>query len=127
VGILTLVGYTVNNTIVVFDRVRENVRVAPARPFRQTVNLAINETLVRNLNVSITTLVAILAMLVLGGDSMRDFLLVLFIGLLVGTYSSTVISAQLLVAWEAGELGNIFRLRFLRRRKPAVQGQQAQA
>lgn len=126
VGILTLVGYTVNNTIVVFDRVRENVRVAPARPFRQTVNLAINETLVRNLNVSITTLIAILAMLLLGGDSMRDFLLVLFIGLLVGTYSSTVIAAQLLVAWESGELGGIVRLRFLRRRKAQAQPQSQQ-
>ena len=127
VGILTLIGYTVNNTIVVFDRVRENVRVAPARPFRQTVNLAINETLARNLNVSITTLIAILAMLLLGGDSMRDFLLVLFIGLLVGTYSSTVIAAQLLVAWESGELGSIVRLRFLRRRKAQPQPQSQQA
>ncbi|MSQ08683.1 MAG: protein translocase subunit SecF [Dehalococcoidia bacterium] len=123
VGILTLIGYTVNNTIVVFDRVRENVRVAPARPFRQTVNLAINETLVRNLNVSITTLIAILAMILLGGDSLRDLLLVLFLGLLVGTYSSTVIAAQILVAWESGELGRIVRLRFLRRRKAPIQAQ----
>lgn len=119
VGVLTLVGYTVNNTIVVFDRVRENVRIAPARPFRQTVNLAINETLTRNLNVSITTLIAILAMLLLGGQSLRDFLIVLLVGLTVGTYSSTFIAAQIVVAWDAGELRRLFRVPFRRRTAPA--------
>jgi preprotein translocase subunit SecF len=125
VGVLTLIGYTVNNTIVVFDRVRENVRIAPARPFRQTVNLAINETLTRNLNVAVTTLIAIFAMILLGGDTLLDFLIILFVGLLVGTYSSTFIAAQILVAWESGELTRVFRLRFLRRRKAPPQPQRA--
>lgn len=124
VGVLTLIGYTVNNTIVVFDRVRENVRIAPARPFRQTVNLAINETLTRNLNVSITTLIAILAMLLLGGSTLRDFLIILLVGLSVGTYSSTLIAAQIVVAWESGELRRLFRNPFRRRKAPA-QPQQA--
>jgi preprotein translocase subunit SecF len=121
VGVLTLIGYTVNNTIVVFDRIRENVRLAPSRPFGQTVNLAINETLTRNLNVSVTTLVAILAMLLLGGATLRDFLIILFVGLFVGTYSSTFIAAQLVVAWESGELGRW--LRFWRRRDSTRSGQ----
>ncbi len=121
VGVLTLIGYTVNNTIVVFDRIRENVRLAPSRPFGQTVNLAINETLTRNLNVSVTTLIAILAMLLLGGATLRDFLIILFVGLFVGTYSSTFIAAQLVAAWESGELGRW--LRFWRRRRPQAQTQ----
>ncbi len=123
VGVLTLIGYTVNNTIVVFDRIRDNVRTAPARPFRQAVNLAINESLVRNVNVSVTTLLAVLALLLLGGSTMRDFLVILFVGLSVGLYSSTFVSAQILVAWESGELGRW--LRFWRRRKAQPQAQQA--
>ena len=127
VGILTIIGYSVNNTVVVFDRVRENVRTASSRPFKATVNQALNETLTRNLNTNITTLIAVLAMLVLGGQSLRDFMILLFIGIGVGAYNSTFIAAQMLVAWESGELGSIVRLRFLRRRKaPApVQSQQA--
>jgi preprotein translocase subunit SecF len=123
VGVLTLIGYTVNNTIVVFDRVRENVRLFPSRPFRQSVNLAINETLTRNLNVSITTLLAVAAMLVLGGDTLRDFMIVLFVGIGVGLYSSTFIASQLLVAWESGELGRMLRFPF--RRKQANPAQTA--
>ena len=123
VGVLTLIGYTVNNTIVVFDRIRENVRIAPARPFAQTVNLAISETLARNLNTSITTLIAILAMLLLGGSTMRDFLIILFVGLCVGLYGSTFIAAQMVVAWESGEFGRW--LRFWRRRKAQPQPEQA--
>ena len=123
VGILTIIGYSVNNTVIVFDRVRENVRSAPSRPFGATVNQAINETLVRNLNSNITTLIAVLAMLMLGGQSLRDFMILLFIGIGVGMYSSTFVAAQLLVSWESGELGDIARLRFLRRRKPQVKPQ----
>jgi preprotein translocase subunit SecF len=111
VGILTVIGYSVNDTIVVFDRIRENVTLAPGRPFRSTVNLSINETIVRSLATSITTMIVILAMLLFGGASLRDFLLVLLTGVAVGTYSSIFIAAQVLVAWESGELS-----RFMPRR-----------
>jgi preprotein translocase subunit SecF len=103
VGILTVVGFSVHDTIVVFDRIRENVRLSPGRPFSQSVNLAIGETLLRSLGTSITTIFVILAMLLLGGETLRDFLVVLLCGMVVGSYSSIFIAAQVLVGWENGD------------------------
>ncbi len=100
VGILTVIGYSVNDTIVIFDRIRENVNLAPGRDFRSTVNLSINESITRSLGTSITTMTVILAMLLFGGASLRDFLIVLLAGVLIGTYSSIFIAAQVLVLWE---------------------------
>ena len=100
VGILTVIGYSVNDTIVIFDRIRENVTLAPGREFQSTVNLAINESVTRSLGTSITTMTVILAMLLFGGASLRDFLIVLLAGVIVGTYSSIFIAAQVLVLWE---------------------------
>jgi len=100
VGILTVIGYSVNDTIVIFDRIRENVTLAPGRDFRSTVNLSINESITRSLGTSITTTTVILAMLLFGGASLRDFLIVLLAGVLVGTYSSIFIAAQVLVLWD---------------------------
>jgi preprotein translocase subunit SecF len=100
VGILTVIGYSVNDTIVIFDRIRENVTLAPARDFRATVNLSINESVTRSLGTSITTTTVILAMLLFGGASLRDFLIVLFAGVIIGTYSSIFVAAQVLVLWE---------------------------
>ena len=114
VGILTIIGYSVNDTIVVFDRVRENSLRAPDRPLRTTVNLSITETIGRSLATSITTMSVVLAMLLFGGPTLRDFLLVLLTGVVVGTYSSIFVAAQVLVAWEEGGLTR--PLRWLRRR-----------
>jgi preprotein translocase subunit SecF len=100
VGILTVIGYSVNDTIVIFDRIRENVTLAPGREFRSTVNLSINESVTRSLGTSITTMTVILAMLLFGGASLRDFLIVLLAGVMIGTYSSIFIAAQVLVLWE---------------------------
>ena len=100
VGILTVIGYSVNDTIVIFDRIRENVTMAPGREFRSTVNISINESITRSLGTSITTITVILAMLLFGGASLRDFLIVLLLGVLVGTYSSMFVAAQVLVVWE---------------------------
>jgi preprotein translocase subunit SecF len=102
VGILTVIGYSVNDTIVVFDRIRENQLRLPNRVFSETVNLAINESIARSLNTSATTCLVILAMLFFGGTSLRDFLLVLLLGVIIGTYSSIFIAAQFLVFWEEG-------------------------
>ena len=120
VGILTVIGYSVNDTIVIFDRIRENVRLAPGRQFRSTVNLSINETFTRSLATSVTTMTVILAMLLFGGVSLRDFLIVLLAGVVVGTYSSIFIAAQVLVAWDAaGGLRGLLPERF-RRSSPEI-------
>ncbi len=118
VGILTVIGYSVNDTIVIFDRIRENVLLVPSREFRLTVNTSIRESIIRSIGTSVTTSTVILAMLLFGGQSLRDFLIVLLLGVIVGTYSSIFIAAQVLVIWEQGELGRYFRLlpRFRRRR-----------
>ena len=118
VGILAIIGYSVNNTIVVFDRIRENVVRHPGRDFEVSVNVSLNETLSRNLNTSLTTTTAILAVILFGGPTIRDFMLVLLIGILAGTYSSLFLASNFLVSWEKGEL-RLPRLPFGRRRKPA--------
>ena len=110
VGILTVAGYSVNDTIVVFDRIRENTIRVPDRRLEDTVNLSIVESVGRSINTSFTTLLVLLAMLLIGGDSIRELLLVVAIGVLVGTYSSIFIAAQFIVIWERREFGRIFTL-----------------
>lgn len=119
VGILTVIGYSVNDTIVIFDRLRENTLIAPNRPFRSTVNLSINETITRSLATSITTATVILAMLLFGGPTLRDFLIVLLTGVIVGSYSSIFVASNLLVAWDSGTLGKVMGAPFRRFRRQA--------
>ncbi|MDE0823423.1 MAG: protein translocase subunit SecF [Dehalococcoidia bacterium] len=109
VGLLIVAGYSVNDTIVVFDRIRENVSRHPDRDLAPMVNLSIMESMGRSLNTSITTLVVLMAMLFIGGNSIRELLLVLAIGALAGTYSSIFIASQYLVMWDRGEIGRFFR------------------
>jgi preprotein translocase subunit SecF len=109
VGLLTVAGYSVNDTIVVFDRIRENVIRQPGRPFDALVNLSIIETLGRSLNTNFTVLLVLLAMLLIGGTSLRELLLSIFIGVAVGSYSSIFIASQFLVIWERGEFGKALR------------------
>ena len=110
VAILIVAGYSVNDTIVVFDRIRENVVRHPDRGLDAMVNLSVIETIGRSLNTSFTTLFMLLAMLLLGGPSIRELLLAVALGTVVGTYSSIFIASQFLVIWDRGEIG-----RFLRR------------
>ena len=119
---MTIVGYSVNDTIVIFDRIRENVRLAPAASLAENVNASLVQTLGRSLNTSITVLLTILAMLLLGGSSIREFLLVLLVGIISGTYSSVAVAAQLLVAWEEGELDRFFAWVPGRRKREATAG-----
>ena len=116
VGLLIVAGYSVNDTIVVFDRIRENVVRHPDRELGPLVNLSIMESMGRSLNTSFTTLFVLIAMLLIGGPSIRELLLVLAIGAVVGTYSSVFIASQFLVMWDRGEI-----LRVLRR-GPAAAG-----
>ena len=116
-GLLTIIGFSVHDTIVVFDRVRENVRLAPTAPFAENVNAALVQTLARSLNTSVTLLLTIFALLWLGGSTVQSFLLVLLVGVVAGAYSSIAIAAQVLVAWEADDVPRLFgRLR--RRGRP---------
>ncbi len=110
VGILTVAGYSVNDTIVVFDRIRENSIRVPDRRLEDTVNLSIIESVGRSINTSFTTLLVLLSMLLIGGDAIRVLLLVVAIGVVVGTYSSIFIAAQFIVIWERREFGRIFSL-----------------
>lgn len=102
-GLLTIVGYSINNTVVIFDRVRENMTRLPSPDFSATVNTSLVQTLVRSLNTSLTTLCVILALLLFGGATIYYFVLVLFVGVLVGTYSATCLAGPMLVVWEKGE------------------------
>ena len=108
-GVLTVIGYSVNDTIVVFDRIRENVARMPGERLEKVVNTSLLETIGRSLNTSITLLVTIAALIFLGGESIRSFLYVLLIGLVTGTYSSIFIASQLLVSWETGEVARLLR------------------
>ena len=109
VGILTVAGYSVHDTIVVFDRIRENTSRHLDTTLTPLVNRSILETIGRSLNTSLTVMFVLLAMLLIGGPSIRGFLLVLAIGVVIGTYSSIFNASALLVAWDRGEIGQFFR------------------
>ena len=111
VAVLTVIGYSVNDTIVVFDRLRENVLNYSNRGFSQNVNVSISETIGRSLNTSLTVLIVLLALLLFGGATIRTFLLVLIIGVVAGTYSSIAVASQVLVAWENGDFGRLLPFR----------------
>ncbi len=103
VALLTVIGYSVNDTIVIFDRLRENVINYQNRSLSANVNLSISETLGRSINTSATIMFPLLALMLFGGETLQGFLLVLIIGVVSGTYSSIGIAAQLLAAWDRGD------------------------
>ncbi|MFC2022305.1 protein translocase subunit SecF [Chloroflexota bacterium] len=106
-GILAVIGYSVNNTVVVFDRIRENLTRDAKSDFEVVVNNSLVETLSRSLNTSLTTLFVVLALLFFVGVSIQNFAVVLLIGIIAGTYSSLCIAPALLVVWKKGEWGRI--------------------
>ena len=99
-AILTSVAFSIHDTIVVFDRVRENLRVGPRLTFDQVINLSTVQTMTRSLNTSLTVVFVLLSLVIFGGDSIRGFVLALLIGIVTGTYSSIFNASTLLVAWE---------------------------
>ena len=109
IALLTVIGYSVNDTIVVFDRLRENILRYPNRNIVAIANISISESVGRSLNTSLTLLFTLLALLLFGGPTIRIFLWVLIIGVIAGTYSSIGIATQVLVAWESGAIGRLFR------------------
>ena len=108
-GVLTTIGYSVNDTIVVFDRVRENVARYMGASMRELVDISVRETIGRSLNTSITLIVVVVTLLLFAGPSIRPLLYVLLAGVTVGTYSSIFIASLMLVSWEEGEIGRFFR------------------
>ena len=119
IALLTVIGYSVNDTIVVFDRIRENVATHPNRELREVVNLSISETIGRSLNTSLTLLITISALLLFGGGTIREFLLTLLIGVIAGTYSSIAIASQALISWEYGDLPRVLGRRSAAEPEPA--------
>jgi preprotein translocase subunit SecF len=117
-GLLTVVGFSVHDSIVVFDRIRENVGRGVIRSFPDAVNHSLLQTMGRSFNTSLTLIFSILALLLLGGESIRDFLLVLLIGVSTGTYSSVFIASMFLVTWQQGDIARLWR-RMTRRRRTA--------
>ncbi|MEW6141881.1 MAG: protein translocase subunit SecF [Chloroflexota bacterium] len=117
-GVLAVVGYSINNTIVVFDRIRDNMTRSISKDFASLVNSSILETFTRSLNTSLTTLFVILALYFIGGATIRNFMMVLLVGVVVGTYSASCVAPQLLVVWERGEWGRFFSWLPFGKRKP---------
>ncbi len=102
-AILTVVGFSVHDTIVVFDRLRENIRLGVSKDFPTVVDYSMNQTLGRSLATSLTVAFVLLALLLIGGVTTRDFVLTMLVGIIVGTYSSIFVASQLLVVWHNKE------------------------
>ena len=99
VAFLIVVGYSINNTVVVFDRIRENLLKRVGSTFTETVNRSLSQTLARSLNTSLTTLFVLIAIFFLGGETLKYFALVLILGVIAGTYSSFFLVSPILVSW----------------------------
>jgi preprotein translocase subunit SecF len=99
-ALLTILGFSVHDTIVVYDRIRENLLKGQSRDFEDAVNNSVNETITRSINTSLTTALVLLALYFLGGETIKQFTLVLFLGIVIGTYSSIFIASPLMVVFE---------------------------
>ncbi|MGH7363486.1 MAG: protein translocase subunit SecF [Candidatus Methylomirabilales bacterium] len=109
-ALLTLAGYSLTDTVVVYDRIRENLRARRRETLAETINASINQVLARTMMTSLTTLLAVLALLLVGGEVLRGFAFALFLGIIVGSYSSWFVASPIVYEW---------RLAADRRRRPA--------
>jgi preprotein translocase subunit SecF len=98
-ALLTIIGYSLNDTIIVFDRIRENLIKYHKNPLEIVINRSVNETLSRTILTSGTTLIVVVALFVLGGGIIHDFAFALLVGIIVGTYSSIYVASPILLAW----------------------------
>ncbi len=103
-ALLTVLGFSVHDTIVVFDRIRENLRIKAGLALSEIINSSINQTLVRSINTSLTVVFVLTALLLFGGETIRYFVLALLIGIVAGTFSSIFIASPLLMVWNRTEL-----------------------
>ena len=95
-AILTIIGYAINDNVVIFDRIRENIGLHPNDNFKQTVNRSLNATLTRTVNTSVSTLLPMLAIAIFGGESIRGLAVALILGILFGTYASIMIGTPVM-------------------------------
>ena len=116
VAVLTVIGFSVHDTIVVFDRIRENFIRRAGDSFEDVVNHSLAQTLTRSLNTSLTVILTLVVLMLFGGVTIRTFVLALLVGITTGTYSSIFVASMLLVSWHIGELNWLwpFRRRGLR-------------
>jgi preprotein translocase SecF subunit len=108
-AILTVIGYSVHDTIIVFDRLRENLPRWRTEPFEVVCNRSVLETVNRSIITSLSTMFVIIAILAFGGATIRQFITIILVGVISGTYSSIFNAVPILVSWRKGELGNLFR------------------
>src|ERR1700730_5619356 len=104
VAVLTVIGFSVHDTIVVFDRIRENFTRRAGEPFEDVVNHSLAQTLTRSLNTSLTVILTLIVLMLFGGITIRTFVLALLVGITTGTYSSIFVASMLLASWHIGEL-----------------------
>ena len=96
---LTLVGYSINDTVIVFDRVRENLKIHKTMPLKEVINMSVNRTMSRTILTGGTTLLTILVLLIFGGEVLRSFAFTLFFGIIIGTYSSIFVASALVLEY----------------------------
>ena len=98
-ALLTIIGYSLNDTIIVFDRIRENIRQMHKSSLEEIINRSINETLSRTILTSFTTLIVLFSLVFLGGEIIHDFAFSMIVGIIIGTYSSIFVASPILLAW----------------------------
>ena len=108
-ALLTIGGYSLTDTVVVFDRIRENIRLRKRGTFSETINLSVNEVLSRTVITSITTFMACIALLVFGGVVLKDFSLALALGIIIGTYSSVFVASPIVAMWRGEKMVQVRR------------------
>ena len=108
-ALLTIGGYSLTDTVVVFDRIRENIRLRKKNTFSETINLSVNEVLSRTVITSLTTFVACVALLLFGGVVLKDFSLALAIGIIIGTYSSIFVASPIVAIWRGEKMIQVKR------------------
>jgi preprotein translocase subunit SecF len=96
---LTIVGYSLNDTIVVYDRIRENIKIHKGKPLKDVINLSVNQSLSRTIITSLTTFIVVLILAIFGGQVLFGFSIAMVVGVIVGTYSSMFVAAPILIAW----------------------------
>jgi preprotein translocase subunit SecF len=124
-ALLTVIGFSVHDSIVVFDRIRENLAARLAPTFDEIVNYSVVQTLVRSINTSLTVVLTLSALWLFGGETTRWFVFALLIGVIAGTYSSIFNASQILVAWEMGDIQRL--VTFWRRSEASPEPGPAQA
>jgi preprotein translocase subunit SecF len=108
-ALLTVIGFSVHDTIVVFDRIRENLSISKKQPYETVVNRSIVQTLARSINTQLTVMLTLLSLAIFGGITIRHFVIILLVGVFSGTYSSIFNASPILVVWENREWRNWFR------------------